>query len=69
MLGGIRMGTPALTTRGFGANDFEKVADMLDQGIKIAMQVNEKAGVTSTLKAFNAGELFALLGVVLTKVC
>jgi glycine hydroxymethyltransferase len=52
--GGIRMGTPALTTRGFDEKDFEKVADLLHVGINIALEVNQKAGVTSTLKAFNA---------------
>ena len=60
LAGGIRMGTPALTTRGFGAKDFEKVADLLDEGVRIAMQVNEKAGVTSTLKSFNIGSSLSI---------
>jgi len=31
---GIRLGTPALTTRGFKENDFEKVAEFLDEVLK-----------------------------------
>lgn len=37
--GGVRLGTPALTTRGLTAKDFEKVADFLDQGCTIAKNV------------------------------
>ena len=29
--GGVRIGTPALTTRGFKEEDFVKVADLLDR--------------------------------------
>ena len=34
--GGIRIGTPALTTRGFREADFVKVADFLHRGVQIA---------------------------------
>merc|ERR1712039_365975 len=37
--GGVRIGTPAMTTRGFGTEDFKKVADMLDRCCQIAQQV------------------------------
>ncbi len=33
-------GTPALTTRGLVESDFEKVADFIDRGIKIAIKLN-----------------------------
>jgi len=42
--GGIRCGSPALTSRGFTEKDFETVATMLDRGVKIALAVQEKAG-------------------------
>jgi len=36
--GGIRIGTPALTTRGFLENDFIKVADLIHEGVQIAIE-------------------------------
>jgi glycine hydroxymethyltransferase len=36
---GIRIGTPAMTSRGFGTKDFEKVAEYIDQSIKICKEV------------------------------
>lgn len=36
---GIRIGTPALTTRGFGTDDFVKVSKFIDEVIKIAIDV------------------------------
>jgi len=41
--GGLRMGTPALTTRGFLEQDFEKVAEFVDRGVMIAKDLKEKA--------------------------
>ena len=42
--GGLRMGTPALTTRGFAEADFEKVAEFVDRAVGIAVQVKDKSG-------------------------
>jgi len=42
--GGVRLGTPALTTRGFKEEDIVKVAEFLDRGIKIALAIQEKSG-------------------------
>ncbi|KAI1801232.1 serine hydroxymethyltransferase [Daldinia bambusicola] len=36
---GIRIGTPAMTSRGFGEQDFERVAGYIDESIKIAKEV------------------------------
>ncbi|EHL02776.1 PLP-dependent transferase [Glarea lozoyensis ATCC 20868] len=36
---GIRIGTPAMTSRGFGEDHFKKVADYIDQCIKICKEV------------------------------
>merc|ERR1719393_627997 len=41
--GGIRRGTPALTSRGFQEADFEKVADFLDRAVTIAQAVDGKS--------------------------
>lgn len=37
--GGIRMGTPALTSRGFNEDDFAKVAGYFDRAVKIALKL------------------------------
>ncbi|KAI1456032.1 serine hydroxymethyltransferase [Annulohypoxylon moriforme] len=36
---GIRIGTPAMTSRGFGEQDFERVASYIDESIKIAKEL------------------------------
>ncbi|XP_021743786.1 serine hydroxymethyltransferase 2, mitochondrial [Chenopodium quinoa] len=51
--GGIRMGTPALTSRGFVEEDFAKVADFFDAAVKLALKI--KADTKGTkLKDFVA---------------
>jgi len=52
--GGIRLGTPALTTRGFLDDDMEKVADFIDRGVKIAIKINQSGGNRTKLKAFQS---------------
>ena len=41
--GGIRLGTPALTTRGFQTKDFQYVATLLQEGYDIAMDIEQIA--------------------------
>jgi len=40
--GGIRVGTPALTSRGFKEDDFVKVADFLHRAVDIAVELSNK---------------------------
>ena len=40
--GGIRIGSPAMTTRGMVEADFVRVADLIDKGVKIAIDVKKK---------------------------
>mmetsp|Transcript_17974 Transcript_17974/g.37268 ORF Transcript_17974/g.37268 Transcript_17974/m.37268 type:complete len:528 (-) Transcript_17974:53-1636(-) len=42
--GGVRIGTPALTTRGFVETDFHQVGDFLHRGIQIGLAIQEKTG-------------------------
>eukprot|EP00244_Chara_vulgaris_P008369 TRINITY_DN327_c0_g1_i6.p1 TRINITY_DN327_c0_g1~~TRINITY_DN327_c0_g1_i6.p1 ORF type:complete len:547 (-),score=144.61 TRINITY_DN327_c0_g1_i6:538-2178(-) len=42
--GGIRMGTPALTSRGFTEEDFEKVAEFFDKAVQITIKVKQQSG-------------------------
>ncbi|PAA48496.1 hypothetical protein BOX15_Mlig024463g3, partial [Macrostomum lignano] len=47
--GGIRLGTPALTTRNLVEKDFEAVVDFIDKAVDIAIHAKSK---TKTLKDF-----------------
>lgn len=51
--GGIRMGTPALTTRGFKEDDFAKVAHFFDRAVTIAMKL-QATEQGKKLKSFRA---------------
>jgi glycine hydroxymethyltransferase len=50
--GGIRLGTPALTTRGLVESDFIKVAEFIDRGIKIAIKINSEGENKQKLSNF-----------------
>lgn len=53
--GGLRIGTPAMTSRGFGEQDFERVADYIDQAIKLCREVqSELPKEANKLKDFRA---------------
>lgn len=51
---GLRIGAPALTSRGLKEEDFKKVADFLDRGIKIALEINASDENSTKLKSFQA---------------
>ena len=42
--GGVRIGTPAMTTRGMLEADFVKVAEFIDRIVKICVEIQEKEG-------------------------
>ena len=42
--GGIRIGTPALTTRGFDENDFVKVGEFIDKAVNLCIKIQDKSG-------------------------
>ncbi|KAI9092378.1 serine hydroxymethyltransferase [Phlyctochytrium arcticum] len=42
--GGVRLGAPALTSRGFREADFERVADFLDRAAKLALEIQKSTG-------------------------
>lgn len=50
--GGIRLGTPAMTSKGMNGEDFARVASYIDRGVKATMAV-QKDAPTKTLKSFN----------------
>ncbi|KAL0461920.1 UNVERIFIED_CONTAM: Serine hydroxymethyltransferase, mitochondrial [Sesamum latifolium] len=49
--GGIRMGTPALTSRGFVEEDFVKVAEFFDAAVQLAVKIKAETKGTK-LKDF-----------------
>merc|ERR1712100_425084 len=51
--GGVRIGSPAMTTRGCGAEEFKKIAEFLDRCCQIALAVQKEKG--KKLKDFEAG--------------
>merc|ERR1712241_1083637 len=51
--GGVRVGTPAMTTRGCTTEDFRKIAEFLDRCCQIALQVQKEKG--KKLKDFELG--------------
>jgi glycine hydroxymethyltransferase len=48
---GIRLGSPALTTRGFREAEFEKVAALIDQVLEAARSGEDLEGVTQRVRA------------------
>ncbi|XP_078229245.1 serine hydroxymethyltransferase, cytosolic isoform X3 [Callithrix jacchus] len=49
---GLRLGTPALTSRGLLEKDFGKVAHFIHRGIELTLQIQSDIGVRATLKEF-----------------
>ena len=39
--GGIRVGAPAMTTRGFKEAEFVKIVDFIDRAIKVAVEIQK----------------------------
>lgn len=53
--GGVRIGTPALTTRGLKEEHFRQVADFLHEAVQIALNIQATSG--KTLKEFESAVL------------
>lgn len=51
--GGVRIGTPSITTRGYVDTDMKEVARFIDEGFKISLDIQEKRG--KKLVDFNIG--------------
>jgi glycine hydroxymethyltransferase len=42
--GGVRIGTPAITTRGYNEEDCRQVARFIDRAFKLSLDIQEKSG-------------------------
>merc|ERR1712071_636595 len=51
--GGVRIGTPAMTSRGLVEKDFEQIAEFLHQAVTITLSIQK--GYGKLLKDFNKG--------------
>ncbi|XP_072917056.1 serine hydroxymethyltransferase, cytosolic [Hemitrygon akajei] len=49
---GLRLGTPALTSRGLLEEDFRMVADFIHRGIEITLEIQRDIGAKAPLKEF-----------------
>merc|ERR1712012_958301 len=52
--GGVRIGSPAMTTRGCRVEESKKIAEFLDRCCQIALKVQQEKG--KKLKDFEAGQ-------------
>ena len=60
--GGLRMGSPAMTTRGLQPEDFRRVADIVDRGVVITQRLDKEALRESEAKGRkNPGSVKAFL--------
>lgn len=50
--GGLRMGAPALTTRGFVERDFEKVVELFDRAVGISQKVKAQTSKLADFRTF-----------------
>ena len=42
--GGVRIGTPAITTRGYNEEDSRQVARFIDRAVKLSLEIQDKSG-------------------------
>lgn len=49
--GGVRLGTPAITTRGMGEDEMKKIADWMDRVIRICQEVSSEAELSDESQA------------------
>lgn len=60
--GGLRLGTPAMTSRGFEPEDFSRVADLVDRAVVITQKLDKSARESAEAKGVkNPGTVKAFL--------
>ena len=51
---GVRLGTPAVTTRGMGEKEMTEIADCIDQALKAPQDEKNRAAVRSRVEALTS---------------
>jgi len=51
--GGIRIGSPAMTTRGLGEREFELIADLIHEGVQISLEAKSLVSGTKVQDFLN----------------
>lgn len=60
--GGLRMGSPAMTSRGFQACDFDRIAGIIDRAIKITQRIDPEMRERATVAGYkNPGSVKAFI--------
>ena len=60
--GGLRMGSPAMSTRGFSPEDFKRIAEVVDRGVQITIKLDKAAREDAEAKKTkNPGSVKAFL--------
>merc|ERR1712146_307423 len=56
--GGVRIGAPAMTSRGLKEADFEQIGEFLHSGLQLALEIQSKSGkkLVDFLKSLEEGE-------------
>merc|ERR1712031_56527 len=56
--GGVRIGAPAMTSRGLKEADFEQIGEFLHQGLQLALEIQSQSGkkLVDFLKVLKEGE-------------
>lgn len=57
---GLRLGAPALTTRGLVERDFEQVVNFLDRGVEITADIKSKVSGASRSRGWPRGQRCAV---------
>lgn len=60
--GGLRMGSPAMTTRGFQPEDFTRVAEIVDRAVTITQKIDKAALEHFGTKTVKVKEFLSFLG-------
>jgi len=68
--GGVRIGAPAMTSRGLKEKDFEQIGEFLHRALQIALETQAQSGkkLVDFLKAIEGGDAAAKLGALRTEV-
>ena len=68
--GGVRIGAPAMTSRGLKEADFEQIGEFLHKGLQLALKIQTKSGkkLVDFLKEMDSGDSKAKIAALRTEI-